>query len=145
LEILADAQVPTSKRIECAEALLGYEAPNEAHDEARNYLVEVFEDREQDLNLRMEALRISRKFESPKTSQGIVRLQDTVEYTEQERRRAILRRKIILAKMGIMSWDFPKGWDADLRSPDWVPPPPGTVFESTTVIAERLKKESKIA
>jgi hypothetical protein len=67
LAILNDAEVGTRQRIEACEGLLAYEAPVEAVIEARDFLVRVFEDgEEQTLTDRMDALKLARKFESPK-------------------------------------------------------------------------------
>jgi hypothetical protein len=41
LEIMADAEMSTRRRIEAAEALLGFEAPPDAVASAREYLIEV--------------------------------------------------------------------------------------------------------
>jgi hypothetical protein len=55
LEVMADTDMDTRRRIEAAEALLGFEAPAETVNRAREYLAEVFEDRDQQIADRMEA------------------------------------------------------------------------------------------
>ena len=55
----------TRRRIEAAEALLGFEAPADAVGRAREYLASVFEDKEnEDIADRMDAAQITRKFEA---------------------------------------------------------------------------------
>jgi hypothetical protein len=64
LQIMRDAEVSTRRRIEAAEALMGFEAPPDAVGQAREYLMSVFEDREEEIGNRMDALKLSRKFEA---------------------------------------------------------------------------------
>ena len=66
LEIMADADMATRRRIEAAEAILGYEAPADAVSRAKDFLISVFENREETIGDRMDALQISRKFEAKK-------------------------------------------------------------------------------
>ena len=46
LDIMADTDMSTHRRIEAAEALLGFEAPAEVVARAREYLAQVSEDKE---------------------------------------------------------------------------------------------------
>ena len=124
LQILQDAGVSTRRRIEACEGLLAYEAPVEAARQARDYLVRVFEDAEEILHDRMDALKLARKFESPKIALPTVhtRKQET-DRKEAWRKYEIAARelKIILATKDTP----PEGWDDDLLSDDYVPPPEG--------------------
>ena len=53
------------RRIQAAEAILGFESPPDAVAYARDYLAQVFEDKEnEEIGDRMDALEISRKFEA---------------------------------------------------------------------------------
>ena len=123
LEIMADAEMSTRRRIEAAEAILGYEAPTEAVSRARDYLMSVFEDREQNIDLRMDALKISQKFGAKKIAPQTVHLTRREEADRKEAWREYeigqLQREIVLATLD----HPPKGWDDALRSPDYLPPP----------------------
>jgi hypothetical protein len=79
LEIMADTDMSTRRRIEAAEAVLGFEAPPDAASRARDYLAQVFEDKENEsIADRMDALQISRKFEAKKI------MPQTVHHTRRE-------------------------------------------------------------
>ena len=47
LDIMADTGAPIRRRIEATDSLLTYEAPDEAVEEAKAFLISVFEDRDQ--------------------------------------------------------------------------------------------------
>src|SRR5215471_19998547 len=67
LEMMGDPEMSTRRRIEAAEALLGFEAPVDVINHAREYLASVFENREgEKIEDRMEAAQITRKFEAKK-------------------------------------------------------------------------------
>jgi hypothetical protein len=123
LEIMADTGYGTRRRIEAAEAILGYEAPTEAVNHAREYLMSIFENREETISDRMDALKLSRKFEAKKISPQTVHLTRREEVDRKEAWREYeifqLQTKIVLATMD----HPPKGWDSALRSPDYLPPP----------------------
>jgi hypothetical protein len=121
LQILQDADVPTRRRIEAAEALLGFEAPSEAVGCARDYLGAVFEDHEQEISDRMDALKLARKLEAAKVAPRTVHTtQKETDRTEAWRRYEISQRhwKIALATHDVP----PRGWADDLHSPDYVAP-----------------------
>ena len=64
LIIMDDTDIVTRRRIEAAEQLLDFEAPDEAVIRAREYLVSVFENSEgEELADRMRAIAASRKVE----------------------------------------------------------------------------------
>jgi len=123
LEIMADTGYGTRRRIEAAEAILGYEAPTDAVNHAREYLMSIFENREETISDRMDALKLSRKFEAKKISPQTVHLTRREEVDRKEAWREYeifqLQTKIVLATMD----HPPKGWDSALRSPDYLPPP----------------------
>jgi hypothetical protein len=123
LEIMADTDMATRRRIEAAEAILGFEAPADAVSRAREYLMSVFENREEIISDRMDALQISRKFEAKKIAPQTVHFTRREEADRKEAWREYeisqLKMKIVLATMDIP----PKGWDDQLRSPDYLPPP----------------------
>ena len=123
LEIMTNADRVTRRRIEAAEAVLGFEAPTDAVRRAKDFLISVFENREEPIGDRMDALHLSRKFEAKKIMPQSVHLTRREEADRKEARReyeiAQLQTKIVLATMD----HPPKGWDDDLRSPDYLPPP----------------------
>jgi hypothetical protein len=124
LEIMADAELRTRRRIQAAEAILGFESPPDAVAHARGYLATVFEDKEnEEIGDRMDALEISRKFEAKKIAPQTVHMtrRDEADRREAWRSYEIRRRKIDLVKA--TRQHPPKGWDDDLRSPDYLPPP----------------------
>jgi hypothetical protein len=124
LKIMSDSELITRRRIQAAEAILGFEAPADAVGRAREYLAQVFEDKEnEEIGDRMDALEISRKFEAKKIAPQTVHLTRRGEADRREawREYEIRRRKIDLV---IATHQMPpKGWDSDLRSPDYLPPP----------------------
>jgi hypothetical protein len=123
LEIMADTDMSTHRRIEAAEAILGFEAPTDAVSRAREYLMSIFENREEAIGDRMEALKLSRKFEAKRIAPQTVHLTRREESDRKEAWREYeisqLQIKIVLATMD----HPPLGWDEDLRSPDYLPPP----------------------
>jgi len=123
LEIMTDAEIVTRRRIEAAEAILGFEAPADAVSRAREFLASVFENREEAIGNRMDALQISQKFGAKKIAPQTVHLTRREEADRKEAWREYelwhLKCKIVMATMD----HPPKGWDDDLRSPDYLPPP----------------------
>jgi hypothetical protein len=123
LEIMADADMATRRRIEAAEAVLGYEAPTDAVSRAREYLMSIFENRDEEIGNRMDALKLSRKFEAKRIAPQTVHLTRREETDRREAWREYeiskLQREIVLATLD----HPPKGWDDHLRSPDYLPPP----------------------
>jgi hypothetical protein len=123
LEIMADTEMSTRRRIEAAEAILGYEAPADAVSRSREYLMSIFEDREEAIDNRMDALKLSRKFEAKKIAPQTVHVTRREEKDRKEAWREYelnqLQAEIIMATLD----HPPKGWDSVLRSPDYLPPP----------------------
>src|SRR6516164_6485494 len=124
LEIMGDPELPTRRRMQAAEALLGFEAPVNVINHAREYLASVFENREgEKVEDRMEAAQITRKFEAKKIAPQTVHLtrREEVDRKGAWREYHISQRQI---KLVLATMDHPpKGWDDDLRSPDYLPPP----------------------
>lgn len=83
----------------------------------------VFENREEEIGNRMDALKLSRKFEAKRIAPQTVHVTRREEVDRKEAWREYeisqLQMKIVLATMD----HPPKGWDDDLRSPDYLPPP----------------------
>ena len=126
LEIMMDPDYSTRRRIEAAEALLGFEAPAEAVNHAREYLASVFENREgEKIDDRMEAAQITRKLEAKKIAPRTVHLTRREEVDRKEAWRNFeiwqRRRKLVLATRA----PPPPNYAADLLSPDYLPPPDG--------------------
>jgi hypothetical protein len=144
LEILNDEELPVGRRIDAAQALLAFESPPEVADRARRYLLEVFENKDVSIELRMEALQISRKYESARVATAsVVQLMDQKSFIEEQRRQAILRRKMILVMKGIAPWDFPKDWKSDLEAEDWIPPTPDQVEEQRRYMSIAKKRPAQ--
>ena len=57
--------VSTRRRIEAAEHLLDYECPEKVRVECKEFLTSIFEDGELQVDIRLDALKLSRKFEAP--------------------------------------------------------------------------------
>src|SRR5215471_3485640 len=147
LAILNDAEVGTRQKIEACDGLLAYEAPPEAVIEARDFLVRVFEDgEEQTLTDRMDALKLARRFESPKIALP------TIHTKKQETDRREAWRKFEIAerelKIVVATKDTPpSGWDDDLRADSYTPPAEGWPGEppdiplKDLVVARRARQD----
>jgi hypothetical protein len=141
LEIMADNDLVTRLRIEAAEALLGFEAPAEAVARAREFLVRVFENKEESIGDRMDALQASRKAEAAKITPRTMHL---THREEADRKEAWRKYEILQLKMRIVlaTHDHPPpGWDADLRSPDYLPPPGSEWPPTIRLVADNRDKE----
>jgi hypothetical protein len=128
-------------RIEACSGLLEYEAPPEAMDVAKEFLVGVFEDPDHDVKLRMGALKLMRKAEARKITQASVAPVDERARREKWRMLEIARRRVKLDELGL--WPAPPGWDADLRSADYVPPDGDCMAAPTTNLAGALEAARK--
>ena len=92
---------------------------------ARDFLIEVFENKEESITDRMEALKIARKSEAAKVTPKIVRL-EVKERGERERREAWRHYEKSQLKMKIYRATGntpPPGWCDLLMSDDYLPPP----------------------
>jgi hypothetical protein len=121
LEIMFNEEISTRRRIEAAEGLLAYEAPPEIVEQARAFLESVFEDDEQSVQDRLDAVKLARKFEAPKIALPTVRTKrEETDRREKWRRYEISQRhwKLSLAIMDAP----PKGWADDLYSDAYVAP-----------------------
>jgi hypothetical protein len=78
IEIMSDKDAPLRRRIEATEGLLAYEAPLEIVDQAKAFLTSVFEDKEQHVDNRLDALKLMRKAEAPKITRLSVSARDEV-------------------------------------------------------------------
>jgi hypothetical protein len=121
LTIMDDTDLRTHRRIEAAEQLLDYKAPEEAVTLAREYLVSVFEDKNEELGDRVDAIKASRKVEASKLSPPkIVHLHRTaIDRTAawKEYEKAQLRKRIIKAT----GTTPPPRWD-EVFGDDYLPP-----------------------
>ena len=83
----------------------------------------IFENKEEAIGERMDALKISQKFGAKKIAPQTVHLTRREEADRKEAWREYeitqLQQKIILATLD----HPPQGWDSALRSPDYLPPP----------------------
>jgi len=140
LQIMNDPAHFTSRRIEAAEAVLGFEAPTEAVNRARDYLVSVFENEDEEaIRDRMAALQIARKFEARKITPQTVQMTRREEADRREAWREYeirqRRTKLIMATRQIP----PPNYADDLRSSDYLPPPGSDWPPSDRTADGRLK------
>jgi hypothetical protein len=121
LEIMSDADAPLRRRIEATEGLLAYEAPQEAVDQAKAFLTSVFEDAEQRVDDRLDALKLMRKAEARKITAPTVTAEDARANRELWRDIEMGVRRVAMIKAGV--WEHaPKDWAADLLSENYVEP-----------------------
>jgi hypothetical protein len=123
LQIMHDDSETMSarRRIEAAEHLLDYECPEEVRVECKEFLTSIFEDNEQHVDIRLDALKLARKFEAAKITPRTVRTRgEETDRREKWRRYEIAQRhwKLSLAIMDTP----PKGWADDLYSDAYVAP-----------------------
>ena len=122
LEIVSDDDAPLRCRIEATEGLLAYEAPQEAIDQAKAFLTSVFEDSEQRVDDRLDALKLMRKAEARKITTPTITAEDARANRELWRDIEMGLRRAALFRAGL--WEnAPKDWADDLLSEDYVPPP----------------------
>jgi hypothetical protein len=95
---MQDTNIFRRKRIEACEGLLGYEAPHDVVELAKEFLASVFEDDEADVSDRLEATALTRKFEARKVMPQTVHITRREEVDRKEAWRAyeIRRRKMDL-------------------------------------------------
>ena len=90
---------------------------------AKEFLASVFEDQEADVSDRLDATALTRKFEAKRIMPQSVHVTRRSELDRKESWRAYdlsqRQQKIILATLD----HPPKGWDSDLLSDDYLPPP----------------------
>jgi hypothetical protein len=122
LQIISDTDAPLRRRVEATELLLAYDAPPEAVDQAKAFLLSVFEDAEQRVDDRLDALRLMRKAEAPKITAPTVTAEDARANRELWRQLEIGSRREKMFKAGLWG-DHPKNWADDLLSEDYVAPP----------------------
>jgi hypothetical protein len=92
---------------------------------AREFLVQVFENKEESIADRMDALHASRKAEAAKVAPRTMHVTRRAEADRREAWREYERGRL---KMDIVKATHdhpPKGWDDALRSPDYLPPAEG--------------------
>jgi hypothetical protein len=118
IDIMSDPEAPLRRRIEATAGLLDYEATAEAVEVAKVFLTSIFEDREQHVDDRLDALKLMRRAESAKIVRRPVR-EVPRERVEHFRWMETMHRKAALIDAGV--WPLPEGWDADLESADYVP------------------------
>jgi hypothetical protein len=103
---------------------------------AREYLIEVFENREEDISDRMDALKASRKAEAAKVNPKIVHLTRRTEMDRREAWRTYerwMRRQELIKKTRMPPLP---GWDDDLLADDYLPPP-GDDWPPTNVVYQQ--------
>jgi hypothetical protein len=121
LEIMSNEEMSVRRRIEAAEQLLAFEAPPEIVEKAKTFLAAVFENSEEGVADRLDALKLIRKFEAAKVTPRTVRTK-----REETDRREAWRRYEIAQRHWKLSLAIrntpPKGWADDLYSDEYVAP-----------------------
>jgi hypothetical protein len=121
LEIMSDAEAPLRRRIEATAGLLAYEAPPEAVEQAKAFLTSVFEDAEQRVDDRLDAIKLMRKAEGArKITAPTVTPEDARKNRELWREIEIGMRRVAMMKAGL--WPPEEGWCNDLMGDDYVAP-----------------------
>jgi hypothetical protein len=144
--IMLDENISLRRRVEAAESILSFESPSEMVEEAKAFLTEVFDDRETNVDLRLDALKIMRKAEARKVTQpptvsiGGGGFPNNPEMRARSRRmaqrKAAYERRKKLEAAGL--WPAPPGWDADIFSDDWVEPPIDYGLPPNAGLADRI-------
>ena len=134
LEIMSNTDAPLHRRIEATEVLLAYEAPQEAVDQAKAFLTSVFEDAEQRVDDRLDALKLMRRAEARKTAPTIT-AENARKNRELWRQLEIGHRREKLFKAGLWG-DHPKDWADDLLSKNYVAPP-GSALDALRGMARK--------
>ena len=138
LKIMADTDAPLRRRIEATEGLLAYEAPEEAVEEAKTFLTSVFEDADQLVDFRLDALELMRKAEARKITQPTVTAADDRASRELWRKTEIAGRRVTMACNGL--WPpKSKAWADDLLNDDYRAPP-GSLIPAASSLAESVKR-----
>jgi hypothetical protein len=120
---MSNEEISSHRRIEAAEGLLSYEAPPEIVEQAKAFLATVFENSEEGVADRLDALKLMRKFEAAKVTPRSVRTNQRG--SERDRREAWRNYEIDQRhwKLSLAIMDTPpKGWADDLYSDDYVAP-----------------------
>ena len=112
---MSDEAAPTRRRIEACEGLLAYEAPREVMDLAKEFLVSIFENPNEHVDDRLDALKLMRKAEAPRIRQRTAVPADERADRERQREREIARRRLAMMDAGL--WPPPKDWADDLVGP----------------------------
>jgi len=136
VKIMQDKEIGASLRIKACEGLLEYEAPQDIVELAKAFLTSIFEDEEKSVTDRLDATKLMRKFEAPRIRQQVIAQRDPVDYIEAQRDLAISIRKGELIRAGLLPNQFPADWADDLRSADWIPPPPGPTQTAAEMFRE---------
>jgi hypothetical protein len=140
-DILLDETVALYDRIEAAEALLSFEAPVGATAEAKVFLTKVFENGENNVNVRLNALKIIRKAEARKVTQPATGYASEAERREEWRKHIWFKRRTKLLDAGFNP--LPAGWDDNLGE-DFVPPDGDPPRFNPIGLAERMR-EARLA
>jgi hypothetical protein len=140
-EIMLDDTISLCDRMEAAEDLLTFEAPADATEEAKAFLTQVFEDSENHVNTRLDALKIIRKAEARKITHPPVSAASEGERREEWRKHIWFKRRSKLLDAGFDP--LPAGWDDDLGE-DFVPPDGDPPRFNPIGLAERMR-EARLA
>jgi hypothetical protein len=109
------------RRVEAAEHLLDYECPEEVRVERKEFLTSIFEDNEQHVDIRLDALKLMRKFEAPKVTPKTIRATRSEGDRREAWRNYEINQRHWKLSLAIRNTP-PKGWADDLYSADYVAP-----------------------
>ena len=121
LALMRDRETSPRRKVEAAEHLLDYECSEEVVVECKEFLSSVFEDGEQQVDIRLDALKVARKFEAARVTPRTIR----TARQDGDRREAWRRYEISQRhwKLSLAIHDVPpKGWADDLYSDDYAAP-----------------------
>jgi hypothetical protein len=125
LAIMGNETESMRRRIDSAEALLTYEAPEFVIERAKGFLTALLEVHQGvRTDHRLEASRLLRKAEAKKIVQQSVRSAESDQWREVGQRMAMARRRMKLLQAGL--WPAPTDWADDLQSAPDDPEPAAT-------------------
>jgi hypothetical protein len=73
VKIMQDVTISMRRRIQAADALLQYKAPEDVTEHAKVFLTSVFTNDEENIDCRLEATTLLRRFESPRIAPAVER------------------------------------------------------------------------
>jgi hypothetical protein len=106
---------------------------------AKNFLASVFEDVDQHVDDRLDALKLMRKAEARKVTQPTISAADERANRELWRKTEIARRRLALA--GASMWPPAIGWADDLSAENYAPPPGSPISPDNLAATVRQARE----
>lgn len=131
LDIMTSNEVPETRCIEAAKAIIEYEAPAGVFDLTHQFLLGVAQDARQDVGLKLEALKLIRKVEARRVVPGTTKGADTQASVAAGQQFARANRRLALIREG--KWPSTEDWVEGLE------PTLGGAIE-VEGLAERLER-----